>query len=716
MNRCLFVLAFSFTKIVRNQWELKDYSLKCVHGPLRFGMIEACRRRGNFVVKKWVYIALISIVITTLVACSKKETPEQRLSSYIDLWKDEKWTAMYAEYVTTSTMKNYGEEQFIARTEKLYEDLGITSVEIEVKEINDKRNSKKEEDVELPVNIKMETIAGTIEFTKDVLLTYEAKEKGGNWFIEWDPSFVLPGLTMEDKVNVSAIQSERGEIYDRHEKPLAINGSGAEIGLVAGSFNSDIDSVRLGNLLGMTADYIHEQLNQSWIAPGHFVPLKKLPFTQENVYNEALQIPGVTSAKANMREYPYAKALAHLIGYTGQITGEELEKLEKDGYTAESVIGKRGLEQLLEKRLRGEDGIGIYIEKPDEERLTIAEKPAVDGETIKLTIDAEYQRIVYDEMAEEPGTAAVVDPKTGETIVLVSSPAFDPNELSLGVSASRYATITDDPAEPMLNRFTATYAPGSAIKPITAAIGLTAGTLKSNDVHTIQGMQWQKDNTWGDFKVTRVFNTPNPVDLKKALVYSDNIYFAKEALKLTQEKLVSGFEQYGFGEEMPFPYNVRTSQVSNDGKIESEGQLVDTSFGQGQMLMNILHLATTYEAIINDGKMIKPILFSDEVKGEIWKDKLVSAEHAAILKEDLRAVVTDGFVEEANISTLKISGKTGTAELKQAVGERGKENGFFVAYPTDTEAYIIAMMIENVQNKGGSNYVAGKVANVMSNK
>lgn len=666
--------------------------------------------KGDSMMKKWLTISIVFLMLLLLTACSKHDTPVERLNTYIELWEKEQWTDMYEDYITEEAKENYGEEQFIDRTEKLYADLGISNVKITFEAPKEKYD--KEVDAKLPITVEMETKAGPVKFNKEVSLTYATQDDKKAWFIKWNPSFILPELTADAKVGLSVIPGKRGEIYDRHDKALAINGSGAEIGIVAGKFDAANDAKRLAALLGTTTEFIESQVNQSWVEDGHFIPIKKLPFTQQNKYNEALQIPGTTAMKAEMREYPYAKALAHLIGYTGPINGEELEKLKDQGYETSDEIGKRGLEQLLEERLRGEDGLEIHIKK-GEEVTTIAEIPAVDGDEIHLTIDAEFQAIVYNEMNEEPGTAAVVDSKTGEALVLVSSPAFDPNELALGVSSARYAALTEDPNEPMLNRFATAYAPGSSIKPITAAIGLTAGALKPEKGHTINANKWQKDKSWGNFQVTRVYHSPNPVDLRKALIYSDNIYFAKEALNMKKNQLVNGLEQFGFGEEIPFKYGLRTSQISNDGKIGSEGQLVDTSFGQGQMLMNILHLAASYEAIINDGTMYKPTLFADEESGEVWKEGLLSTKHAEILRDDLRAVVTDGLSDAADIPEVKISGKTGTAELKTSQDSSGQENGFFVAYPTDDPSYVIAMMIEKVQGKGGGGYVSGKVANVM---
>lgn len=677
--------------------------------------------------KKLRNITLFLTVLVLLSACSKTkiDTPEDRLSMYIDLWTEADFVEMYDGYVSEKSKEAFGKEEYVDRTIKLYEDLTITDVEILFNKPKEEKAKEIEyeldDQVEFPIQIKMETVAGPIEFDKKVILKFGEgieEEEEGTWFVEWDPSFTLPELAVQDKVGISTLSKKRGEILDRNGQPLAINGKGYEIGVVPEKFDVEKDADALAKLLGTTSDYIVKQLGQSWVQPDYFVPIKKLASSQNEIYEDVFQVAGVTSMEVEMREYPYGQSFSHLVGYIGQINAEELEKFEDKGYEETDFIGKRGLEQLLEDQLRGEDGIRIFIEKTDlnSEKITIAEKPAVDGESVTLTIDGELQKQTFTAMGGEPGTAAVIDPKTGETLALTSSPSFDPSEFMIGISQKRYDELTEDPNQPLINKFAATYAPGSAIKPVTAAIGMAAGTLKPAEGHTIDGTKWQKDKSWGDFSVTRLYSPPNPVDLKKALVYSDNVYFAMEALKIGREPFVEGLTNFGFGEEIPFSYPLRTSQVSNDGTIISEGQLADTSFGQGQMLMNIVHLASSFAPIVNDGEMFKPTLFENEPKSEVWKEGLISPANAEILRTDLREVITEGHAEAANIPSIKISGKTGTAELKSSQDDSGKENGFFVAYPTEDTNYIIAMMIENVEDKGGSGHVAEKVANIMSNK
>jgi len=667
--------------------------------------------------KKWRYIGIFLIVIAILAACSKKETPEDRLSAYIKLWNDAEFTKMYDEYVSEASKDAFGSSEYIDRTTKLYKDLTITDVKVVFTKSDEDKNYKPEDQPEFPVHITMETVAGPVEFEKKVIMTYGKSGEDENWFVEWDPSFILPDLTKADKVGISTISSKRGEIFDRNALPLAINGKGYEAGIVPEKFNEERDAEKLATILSVTPEFINKQLTQSWVKSDQFVPIKKVASSQEMIIEKMIEVPGVTYTQVEMREYPYGESLSHLTGYISRINADELEKVKAQGYGENDSIGKRGLEQLLEEQLRGQDGIRIYIEKTDQgaERITIAEKTAADGNPVTLTIDAELQQRTFNAMNGEVGTAAAVDPKTGEMLVLTSSPAFDPNEFMIGVSSSRYQELTDDPLQPLLNRFAATYAPGSALKPITAAIGLEAGTIDPSKGYTIEGKRWKKDESWGNFGVTRVYTPPNPIDLKKALVYSDNIYFAMEALEMGKDTLTEGLKKFGFGADIPFSYPLRTSQISNDGTIGTEAQLVDTSYGQGQMLMNIAHLASSYAPILNDGKMFKMVLFEDEPKGEVWIEGLISTENAAILRADLREVVVNGSAKDANIPAVKLSGKTGTTELKSSQEKGGKENGFFVGYQTDETSYILAMMIESIEDKGGSSYVVKRVAQVMGN-
>lgn len=662
--------------------------------------------------KSWIAIAAV-LVLVLLAGCQQQATPEDRIKEYISHWNKGEFAEMYENYLNDGTKGAYDKAQFVDRQKKVQEDLNIENLEVTYTEPPEDAEWNEEEPADFPVQVKMDTVAGPVEFEQNMTLLHETHGEEENWFVEWNPSFIFPQLEAEDKIQIERVQAARGEILDRNGLALAINGGGFNIGIVPEKFTDESKKAELAKLLGITAESIDQKLGQSWVKPELFVPIAKLARTDTETIDAAIKIPGVAAQNTPMREYPYGAALSHVTGYIGSITAEQLEERKDQGYTANDQIGRGGMEGVLEERLRGTDGLKIWIDKPAEglDPITVAEKPVENGETVQLTIDAELQKKTYDAMKGEPGTSAALNPKTGETLALVSSPGFDPNEFMLGISGTRYKELEEDPKNPLFNRFRAAYAPGSTLKPVTAAIGIEAGTLKPAEGITINGKTWQKDASWGDYKVSRLHpEAPNPVDLNIALVYSDNIYFAQQALNMGNETFVAGLKEFGFGEEIPFPLGLKTSQISNEGTIGSAGQLADTSFGQGQMLTNIVHLASMYEPFLTDGVMYKPTLLLDEEDSQVWKEGLVSAETAATLRTAMRNVVVDGYAQSANIPEANLAGKTGTAELKAAGEDRGKENGFFVTYDASNPDVLMAMMIENVEDNGGSDYVAGMAA------
>ncbi|MFC7365282.1 MULTISPECIES: penicillin-binding transpeptidase domain-containing protein [Bhargavaea] len=654
------------------------------------------------------------LLIVFLAGCMDKPSPEERLAEYVSHWNKGDYAEMYENYLTAKTKETFPEDEFAARQEKLGEDLGIDNLEVTYEKPGEDTKWDREQPAEFNISVKMETLAGPVEFDKPVRLLYEEREKEKNWFVEWDPSYIFPDLEPGDEIGISRTEAKRGEIVDRTGIPIAKNGTGYQVGIVP----EKLDESRkpdIAELLGTTPEAIDTSLNAAWVKPDLFVPVGKTAKSDTGRLEQLLEIPGIAAREIGMREYPYGTALAHLTGYIGPISSEQLEKLKDKGYSETDQIGRRGLESLLEDRLRGQDGMKITIKKAEgRDPVTVAERAPEDGETVKLTIDAELQKVAYDAMKGEPGTAASVDPETGEVLALVSSPAYDPNEFIAGMSGTRYRELEEDEKTPLFNRFAQSYAPGSALKPVTAAIGIKAGTLDPAAGLTIKGKTWQKDASWGSYRVSRVHpEAPNPIDLKRAMVYSDNIYFAQQALAMGRDTFTEGLKQFGFGETVPLEaMELKASQISNDGTIGSEGQLADTSFGQGQMLTNILHLATMYEPFLTGGTMHKPTLLFDEEDGQVWKEDLLDPAQAETIRATLRSVVLDGYAQSANLADVPIAGKTGTAELKAAGEKQGKENGYFVSYHAENPSFILAMMVESIEDNGGSDYVAGMSAEV----
>src|SRR5690606_2658005 len=444
-------------------------------------------------------IILALAVLLFLAGCQQQATPEDRLKEYIEHWNNGEFSEMYTAYLNSGTKEAYASEDFVERQQKLYEDLAIENVEVTYTNPDEDAKWDTEKPADFPVQVKMDTLAGPVEFEKTMTLLFETKEETEDWFVEWDPSFIFEQLEKGDEVQVSTTKSVRGEILDRNKQPIAINGTGFNIGVVPENFTEASAKEDLANVLGVSVASIDEKLGQSWVQDNQFVPISKAAKNDTELLEKATAIPGATYQETAMREYPYGEALGHLSGYIGPITAEKLEELKEQGYTDTDSIGRRGLEQILEERLHGANGVKIVIAKQGEngEEVTVAETPAENGETIILTIDAELQKSTYESMKGEAGTSAAVNPETGETLVLVSSPAYDPNEYMLGISESRFKELSEDPLNPLFNRFGAAYAPGSTIKPVTAAIGMEAGALDPAQGLQIDGATWQKDGSWG---------------------------------------------------------------------------------------------------------------------------------------------------------------------------------------------------------------------------
>ncbi|ETI67461.1 penicillin-binding transpeptidase domain-containing protein [Neobacillus vireti] len=677
------------------------------------------------------------LLVFAFAGCSKEPTPEDRFAEYIALWNQQKFTKMY-DYLSNDAKEKITKEEFTSRYQKIYEDLQITNLKIDFKKPK-KDKKKDQEQASYSFNAKMNSIAGTIQFTQKAQLQKEERDDKKNWYVDWNTEYIFPKLQEGDTIGLSTITPKRGEILDRNGSGLAANGQVYEVGVVAGKLEaSEIEP--LASLLKMTPEQINKALSATWVKPGLFVPLKKVSMEDKDRVAQLIALGPVQTRKVDARIYPYKEAAAQLVGYVGAITADELAKRKDKGYTSQDVIGKRGLEQVLDEELKGESGVKIIIKKKgDDEDVVLAEKPVVDGKDVKLTIDADLQEVIYTELSAEiggagaanpeegaaagtaaaanaaggapAGTAAAMNPVNGETLALVSSPSFDPNQASLGFSADEWKALQEDARQPLTTRFSQSYAPGSVMKPITAAVGLMSGAINPGEQEAILGAKWQKDKSWGGYFVTRVHAGTDPVNLEKALVFSDNIYFAQAALKIGKDAFADGLKKFGFEEKVDFPYPLATSTI---GDLGSEIALADSGYGQGQIQMSIVHLLASYTPFVNNGNMVKPILLDTEQRTQVLKESLVPSEQAVLIAADLRKVVADasGTAHRAEMADYPLAGKTGTAEIKQKQGETGTENGWFIAYNTNKPSLMIAMMVEDVQGRGGSQIPVEKVKNI----
>ena len=652
-----------------------------------------------------VVVAVIGVVVFLILSQSKVK-PEDVWQSYIKLINEQKYEEMYA-MLTQESKSQISKEDFIARNKNIYEGIEMSDMKSEITAVEEESSSIRK----ISYNIAMNTEAGSVNFTNTVRLTKD-KEKG--YLINWSSTLIFPQLNSTDKVRIKTISAQRGTIQDKNGMTLAGEGYVSSVGIVPGKLgeNKDADIEKIAQLLGMTSESINKSLSASWVKDDVFVPLKKVSMDDTDLKKALLEIQGIKITSTKSRVYPLGEAAAHLVGYVQNITAEELEENKDKGYNSNSIIGKAGLERIYEERLKGTDGVEIYIEDAEGNRKTdIAKIDVQNGENIKLTIDSNMQTKLYNELKQDEGFFVVMHPKTGELLALVSTPSYNPNDFVIGMSTEKWNSIKNNEANPMLVRYLQSYCPGSTFKPITGAIGLTTGSLSENDTFTYSGTRWKKDG-WGEYDITTLTEYDEPKNLRNALINSDNIYFAQATIQIGKSNFTNGLKKIKFGESIDFILSLAKSQYANNGEISNEKLLADSGYGQGQILVNPIHMASIYSAFANEGKMIKPYLeVKENNEVEYLVENAFTAEAANIIKDDMIQVVEVGTAKDMKVAGRTIAGKTGTAELKASKDAEADVLGWFNCFTTDSDEnqLLVVSMVENGRDLGGSHYLIKKI-------
>lgn len=649
-----------------------------------------------------------------------RETPGEMLERYVACIEKGKYAAMY-EMIHPQSSACTNQKEFVDRNSNIYGGIEIKDVKVE----NIREEKGERQTAIVSYTMSFETSAGQVKFDNDAVFV----DTDNGYRIQWDDHLIFPRLTKVDKVRVSEEQARRGEIKDRNGKMLAGEGTASSIGIVPGKLKDRGSSLqKLAQLLELDLETVENKLSAGWVKEDSFVPLAVRPKVQEldllkekpdekllqeqQRQQQILAIPGVMLTDTKVRMYGLGEAASHLIGYVQEVTAEDLEKHSGEGYRAGSVIGRSGIEGLFEKELKGQDGCRITIvDETGQVKETIASSAREDGKDIQLTIDAELQADLYGQMKEVPGCSVAIQPYTGETLALVSTPGYDSNDFVQGMSQEKWDSLNTDVKKPLYNRFRQNWCPGSTFKPVIAAIGLKNNAFDPAEDFGNEGLSWQKDSSWGSYYVTTL-QAYEPVIMKNAIIYSDNIYFAKAALRIGSERFMKSLDELGFNQKLPFEITMSDSQYSNTERIETEIQLADSGYGQGQILVNPLHLASMYTAFLNGGNMVKPyIQYKEEAIGTVWKEQMFSEDIINQVMEGMTGVVNDprGTAYRAHRDDRILAGKTGTAEIKAAKEDvNGTEIGWFSVFTAEKDTpqpILLISMVENVKEIGGSGYV-----------
>ena len=640
-------------------------------------------------------LVVAGIAIGIIVYKTNQTEPSLCLKEYFEKLNNKEYDAMY-DYVKTNTSK----EEFVTRIKNIYEGIEANNINATVvSNIEDEDNSNI---INVTYNNSMDTIAGNMNF----LNTVKLQKSDEGYKILWDSSVIFPDLKDEYKVRVSTLDSTRGAIYDRNDIAIAKDGTAYYVGLVPGKMDDTTNLAKLSELLGITEDTINNSLDAEYVKEDTFVPLRKISKDEQDLKNELLTIKGILIQDVKARVYPYKETTSILTGYV------------QDG------VGKTGLEYAYNDRLKGEDGAEIYIvDENGTKTKTLASKEVKNGENIKTTIDLNIQQKLYNEFKDDEGASVAMNYNTGEVLALVSTPSYDANDISLGVTNEEWETLQNDEKKPMYNRYLSSYVPGSSLKPVIGAIGLKYNSFAADEDFGASGTKWQNDSSWGDLYVTTLETYSGPANLQNALKYSDNIYFAKAALKIGRNNLKKGLDEFGFNDKISFVQDITKSSY---GEMDSDSSIANSGYGQDKMLVNPIHMAMIYSCFANGGNMVMPVIEKKEnnnLSGNIvgssntsnyikyYKENVISKEIADEIKQDLIKVVEEGTGKDAKVDGKTIAGKTGTAEIKEnQQDEDGTEIGWFDAF--DENGLVVVSMCENVKGRGGSHYLLPKVKTV----
>ena len=642
------------------------------------------------------YIIGISVCVLLIVSVffifNQGKSNEQVVTEYFELLKKKDYKQMY-QMLNQKTVYTPTQKYFVEKYKEIYDDIGADNIQVKI--LDEKNDIVK-------YQISMDTVAGTIEYKNKIGVKNEQ--------IQFNNNLIMKDYKDGCKIKVTTYNPEkRGRILDRNGKVLAEDGKGYSVGLVKGKLNGENDYGQIAKYLETDVETIQKKMSASWIKDDSFVPIKTVSEITKNglVYNGILNISGVKISTVGIRTYPYDKVASHVVGYVQNVNAEDLKKHKNEGYNSTSVIGRSGIEAVYEKQLRGSSSGKIdLVDKNDKviENLCALEIDK-SPQDITLTIDIDLQQSLYNEYQNDKSASVALNPKTGEVLALVSTPSYSNNDFVLGLSTDKWNALNNDSNQPMMSRYKQTYTPGSTMKPITAAIGLETKTIDP-DKDLGAKDKWQKDSSWGSYYVTTL-HAPSPNNLKNAITYSDNIYFARNALNIGKDNLFKYYKNLKIGERIPFELALNKSQYINKNQKANDQLIGDSGYGQGQILMNPLQLASIYSAFVNNGSIYRPHLV--EQGEQMWIQRVFSDKTVKTIKEDLINVIADekGTGHAIYHDSIALAGKTGTAEIKQSQSDTtGTELGWFTVMTTDSkQPLLITTMVEDVKDRGGSGYV-----------
>ena len=460
--------------------------------------------------------------------------------------------------------------------------------------------------------------------------------------------------------------------------------------------------------------------------------------------NNRINFKGIDIKSRLSRHYPKGEAFAHTLGYVGSISSGDYSRFDPGFYTGKEQIGKTSIERNFESYLRGQPGIQkLLVNVRGRVMETIDQDPFQPGNNLTLTIDSDLQEVAYKAMGDQKGAVVILDASNGEILVMVSTPSFDPNQLSLGLTQDEFNAFTRNKKKPLFNRAIAgQYPPGSTIKPMIALGALEMGIVEPELYMPCEG-KFLLPN------YSRPFNdwaTHGSVNVVRAIQASCDVYFYEVANEMGIEKMSLFLKKFNLGAPTEIDINPEKNGVvpnrewkrnnfsSRENQSWYQGETIIAGIGQGYMLATPLQLAVATAIVANRGSAHKPHLLKAIENTKTGELQYIGSEKINYLegiKEENWDLVHQGMVAVVNErrgtaygvfpDNSPIAGKTGSSQvfsIDRSTSEKEvplelRDHGLFVGYaPLDKPEIIVSIIVEN---GGGGRVSAAPVAEKIFN-
>lgn len=525
---------------------------------------------------------------------------------------------------------------------------------------------------------------------------------------------------------VKTISAQRGEIFDRNANinmPMVVDTDSFAVDLTPAEIPAGFyDSVtaKLSKFLKITKMEIDKKVPVSMRKSFTAIEIKANVPTDiiQNIAENLTDLPGVSWRSKPVRNYVETGSISHVVGYVGDITREEIKMMYNQGYKANSIVGKTGIEKQYDSLLQGVDG--REVKKVDVRGHVLDEAPVIEppqtGKNLVLTIDSKIQKLAEQALGERVGAAVVLKPSTGEVVAMVSYPYYDQNLFSDDNASAEYNRLASDPNRPLLNRaVNAAYPPASTFKVIMSTAMLAEKAFPPDKEIECTGRV-----DYGN----RVFHCHQKwghgwLDMKDGLAQSCDVYFwvvGRDYLGV--DKISSYAKEFGFGQSLEIDLPAQQegfvpTAVWKERKLHQKwlgGDTMNMSIGQGYTLVTPMHVANMVAMVANGGKIYRPHLLKEvrdpttneviqEIEPEILHESNIDDSIWKEVQEAMRYTITDGtaIFPMAN-KQFQIAGKTGTAE----VGSKDHWHSWMAAYaPYDAPVenqYVFVVLVEAVND------------------